>query len=85
MHAFNQVYNSDKTFPIHNKFSSGVPAWAEVEAKANEGRSLAEAMPNEAEAQEEVLENEKRGQNIKGQNLNPAGNTCGLALLGQIR
>ena len=34
-------------------------------------------MPNEAEAQEEVLENEKRGQNIKGQNLNPAGNTCG--------
>ena len=58
---------------------------AEVEAKAHEGRSLAEAMPNEAEAQEEVLENEKRGQNIKGQNLNPAGNTCGLALLGQIR
>ena len=27
-HAFNQVYNSDKTFPIHNEFSSGVPAWA---------------------------------------------------------
>ena len=28
LHAFNQVYNSDKTFPIHNEFSSGVPAWA---------------------------------------------------------
>ena len=26
LHAFNQVYNSDKTFPIHNEFSSGVPA-----------------------------------------------------------
>ena len=26
LHAFNQVYNSDKTFPIHNELSSGVPA-----------------------------------------------------------
>ena len=84
---FDQVAWAEFDCRFRLRFNKMIQAWLCCcgKAKAHEGRGLAEAMPNEAEAQEEVLENEKRGQNIKGQNLNPAGNTCGLALLGQIR